>query len=213
MTLDMRTTVAPKSDQINADDLIGRTMTIKVTKVTGTDSAEQPVSIYFEGDNGKPYKPCKSMRRVLIHAWGAEASTYVGRLMTLYCDPAVKFGGIEVGGIRISHMSHIDKPMTMALTASKANKKPYQVKPLETPKEDPAVAKLKAAGAAAAAQGSDAYIAWKDSLAATDKEKIKPFHSGWSAEAKRVDEEAKAATPAEPDPLPPPTYEDDELPI
>jgi hypothetical protein len=28
--------------------------------------------------------------------------------MTLYCDPEVQFGGMKVGGIRISHMSDID---------------------------------------------------------------------------------------------------------
>ena len=37
---------------------------------------------------------------------------------------------MEVGGIRISHMSDIDGAITMAITASKGNKKPYTVKPL-----------------------------------------------------------------------------------
>lgn len=205
MTLDMRDTVKPKSDQLNSDDLIGRTMTIKITEVTGNDSPEQPVSIHFEGDGGKPYKACKSMRRVLIHAWGHEAKNYVGRSLTIYCDPGVKFGGLEVGGIRISHMSHIDKPMVMALTASKANKKPYQVKPLEMPKEDAELSSLRAAGTAAVKGGVTAYATWKDSLTAEQKAKIKPLHSGWSADAKRADEES---APALNDPTP-----EDELPI
>ena len=50
--------------------------------------------------------------------------------MTLYRDPAVKFGGLEVGGIRISHMSDIAKPITMALTATRANRKPFTVQPM-----------------------------------------------------------------------------------
>lgn len=37
---------------------------------------------------------------------------------------------MEVGGIRISHMSHIDKPVTIALTATRGNKKPVTVQPL-----------------------------------------------------------------------------------
>ena len=57
--------------------------------------------------------------------------------MTLYRDEKVKFGGAEVGGIRISHMSAIDKPVTVALTVTKSVRRPYQVKPLRD--EPPAV--------------------------------------------------------------------------
>lgn len=63
---DLSQTIAPKSDQLNADDLIGRTMTIKITRVSRMSEPDQPVAIYFEGDSGKPYKPCKSMRRLLV---------------------------------------------------------------------------------------------------------------------------------------------------
>jgi hypothetical protein len=81
-------------------------ITITITGVTVKGGGqEQPVAIHFEGDDGKPYKPCKSMSRVLVSAWGPDSSKYVGRSLTLYCDPKVKWGGMEVGGIRISHMS------------------------------------------------------------------------------------------------------------
>lgn len=131
-SVDMTMFITPKSDQLNADDLIGGPRTITVTKVSANQgSAEQPVSISFDGDNGKPYKPCKSMRRVLVHIWGSDARNYVGRSMTLYCDPSVQFGGMKVGGIRISHMSHIDKEQTMALTATRAKRAPYTVHPLK----------------------------------------------------------------------------------
>ena len=128
--LDMSKTIIPKTDQLNSDDLIGRTLTIKITKVSGNDGDAQPISIFFEGDGGKPYKPGKSMRRVLVMCWGNDGSKYVGRSMTLYRDEKVMFGGIAVGGIRISHMSHIEKETTMALTASRESRKPYTVKPL-----------------------------------------------------------------------------------
>ena len=145
---DMLATVIPKSDQLNADDLIGgRSLTIKVTKVAGV-SGDQPIAISFEGDNGKPYKPCKSMRRVLIHLWGDKGQEYVGRSMTLYCDPDVKFGGLAVGGIRISHMSHITREVTVMLTATKANRKPFTVKPLvvsDAPNADEAIASIEQA--------------------------------------------------------------------
>lgn len=139
--IDLRTTIIPKSDQLNADDLIGETRTIKVTKVLLTAEADQPVALNYEGDNGKPYKPCKSMRRVLVKLWGPDGNDFAGRRMTLYRDDKVLFGGMAVGGIRISHMSDIgDKEVTMALTAKRADRRPYTVRPLveQRPKVSPA---------------------------------------------------------------------------
>jgi len=107
------------------------TKTIKITNVSVV-GGDQPVIINYDDDNGKPYKPGKSMRRVLVNVWGPDGSTYIGRSLTLYGDPKVVFGGLAVGGIRISHMSHIDKDVTMALTATRANRKPFTVKPLQT---------------------------------------------------------------------------------
>jgi hypothetical protein len=135
-------TIAPKSDQLNADDLIGRALTIKVAKVSISGTPEQPIAISYEGDGGKPYMPCKSMRRVLVHVWGGDGNAYVGRRLSLYRDDKVQFGGTAVGGIRISHMSDIDEPVTMALTATRANRKPFTVKPLPAV-SDPAPAKPK----------------------------------------------------------------------
>jgi hypothetical protein len=132
--MDMSAFVVPKSDQLNADDLIGGPRTITIAKVSGTGNGDQPVAVYFEGDGGKPFKPCKSMRRVMIAAWGPNAAEYAGRSMTIYCDPEVAFGGMKVGGIRISHMSHIERALNLALTVTKAKRAPYIVKPLEAPK-------------------------------------------------------------------------------
>lgn len=129
-SVDVSKTIAPKSDQLNADDLIAGPMTITVSQVRGVDG-DQPIAVSFEGDNGKPYKPCKSMRRVLVHAWGKEGREYVGKRMTIYCDQEVAFGGVKVGGIRISHMSHIDRPMVIPLTVTRAKRSPYEVKPLK----------------------------------------------------------------------------------
>lgn len=126
----MLDTIVPKSDQLNADDLIGgRALTIKITKVLIL-AGEQPVALSYEGDNGKSYKPGKSMRRVLVNCWGSDGNAYVGRSMTLYRDDKVVFAGVPVGGIRISHMSDIPGAITMALTAAKASRKPFTVQPL-----------------------------------------------------------------------------------
>jgi hypothetical protein len=131
---DMTATIAPKSDQMNADDLIAGPRTITVTRVTVNPGAEQPVDVFFEGDGGKPFRPGKSMRRVLVAVWGPDPSAYAGRSMTLFRDPKVTWGGMEVGGIRISHMSHMEGPIVLALTATQKARKPYKVLPLEVAK-------------------------------------------------------------------------------
>ncbi|WP_376956456.1 hypothetical protein ABNQ39_00345 (plasmid) [Azospirillum sp. A26] len=173
--IDIRSTIVPKSDQLNADDLIGGPRTIKVSRVSVLVS-DQPVSIHFEGDNGKPYLPCKSMRRVLVNAWGPDGSAYVGRSMTLYRDDTVAFGGQQVGGIRISHLSHIDRQMTMALTATRGSRKPFVVRPLaplpeerqapDTPAVDADAVFEEAA--AAARNGRDVFTAWWNSKGKED---------------------------------------------
>jgi len=128
---DLTQAIKPKSDQLNGDDLIAGSMTIKITNVNVADG-EQPVIINFEGDNKKPYKPCKSMARVLVYAWGANGDNYAGRSLTLFLDPAVTWAGMAVGGIRISHMSDIAKKLSVPLTIRKGAKKTYDVLPLKT---------------------------------------------------------------------------------
>lgn len=133
---DMTPVIAAKSDQLNADDLIGGPRTITITRVDVRDTKDQPVSVFYEGDDGKPWKPCKSMSRVLAAAWGTDSKLYPGRSLTLFREPTVKWGGIEVGGIRISHMSHIPEPLLMAITITKGSKKPYRVEPLQAGQGD-----------------------------------------------------------------------------
>lgn len=126
---DLTPTIIAKSDQMNSDDLMAGGVTIKVTKVTGV-SGDQPISIHYEGDSGKPWKPCKSMRRVLVQVWGKDGSVYVGRSLTLFRDKDVTWAGAKVGGIRISHMSDLESKITLALTATRGQKKPFTVEPL-----------------------------------------------------------------------------------
>ena len=127
----LRDTILAKSDQLNADDIIGTGITITVTAVKRGDSAEQPVVIHYQGDNGRPYKPCKTMRRVLIAGWGENGAAWIGRSMTLYNEPSVKFGGVAVGGIRISHMTDIGNGLRLTPNASKGKKQEVIIKPLK----------------------------------------------------------------------------------
>lgn len=137
--MDITATLAPKSNQLNTDDLIAGPKTITITKVVA-GNPEQPVAIHFDGDEGKPWYPCKSMRRVLVAAWGADALQYVGRGVTLFRDPSVTYGGIQVGGIRVSHLSGIDGPLSIALTVTRQRRAPYKVQPLVAAAPAPAPA-------------------------------------------------------------------------
>lgn len=125
--MDLTRAIEPKSDQLNADDLIAGSRVITITEVK-QGNAEQPVVIHFEGDDGKPWKPCKSMIRVMVKGWGTtNASELVGKSVELYCDPKVRWGGVEVGGIRIKAMSHIESGFKMSLTATRGQRRPYSV--------------------------------------------------------------------------------------
>jgi len=141
--MDLSDSIIPKSDQLNAEDLLSGPRTVTVEKVTA-GNAEQPVFVHLVEFPGRPFKPSKTVRRILVAAWGRDSSAYVGRRMTLYCDPTVRFGGIEVGGIRVSHLSNIDKRLNLALTVTRGKRAPYVVEPLtesqpvpETPKSQP----------------------------------------------------------------------------
>lgn len=125
----LRTTIVPKSDQLNAEQLLGGEMTLNITGVS-LGNEDQPVVIHYEGDNGRPFKPCKTMRKLLIYAWGENGNEWAGRAMTVYNDPNVKFGGSNVGGIRISAMSHIDSAINISLTATKGKKATHTVQVL-----------------------------------------------------------------------------------
>lgn len=128
---DLRSTIIPKSDQLNSEQLLAGPMTVRVTDVRIGNSDEQPISVHYEGEAGRPFKPCKTMRKVLILAWGPDGREWAGKSMSLYCDPQVKFGGAEVGGIRISHLSDIDRDIQVSLTATKGKKALHTIKRLQ----------------------------------------------------------------------------------
>ena len=127
--MDIAATTAPRSDQQNFDDYVGGPKTVTVSEVT-PGSTEQPVEIHLVEFPGRPYKPSKSMRRVLVAAWGSDSTPWAGRRLTLDGDPTVKFGGAVVGGIKIRALSHIDKRLSLNLTVTKGKRAPHTVEPL-----------------------------------------------------------------------------------
>ena len=127
--MDLTESIAPRSDQVNADDMIGGPATVTIESVVA-GSAEQPVDIRLVEFPGRAYRPSKSMRRVLVAAWGADSSAYPGRRLTIYRDPEVTFGRDKVGGLKISHLSHIDKRLNIALTVTRGKRAMHTINPL-----------------------------------------------------------------------------------
>ncbi|MGZ4807631.1 MAG: hypothetical protein ACXV5U_14740 [Ilumatobacteraceae bacterium] len=126
--MDISDTLAPKSDQLDAVDLLGGPQTFTIEKVTKNDG-DQPLNITLK-EFPRVWRPGKSMRRVLAFIYTKDASKWVGQRITLFCDPAVVFGGVAVGGTRISHMSGIDGPKKVPLIVGKGKSGTYLVQPL-----------------------------------------------------------------------------------
>lgn len=129
MSVDIRKSIEAKSDRLNADDLIGKEIVVRIEKVT-EGNAESPIAVYYEGCNGKPWYPAKTMRRALVAAWTDEADNWIGKSVKLYRDPEVVYGGIKVGGIRIKAFSDIPNDLTLMLTEKRGKKTKFDFKKL-----------------------------------------------------------------------------------
>src|SRR5699024_2254658 len=122
------------------DEFLAGPKTVTVSEVK-KGTTEQPVEVHLAEFPGKPFKPAKSVRRVLAAAWGTDASQWAGRRLTIYGDPEVSYAGKAVGGLRVSHVSHIDKPVSVALTVTRGKREPFTVQALPdaapyTPSQD-----------------------------------------------------------------------------
>jgi len=137
---DISDTILAKSDQLNADDLASAPRTILITSVT-RGNAESPVIVRYEGDSGRSFKPCKTVRRILSLGWGTMANDWVGKSVTLYNDPSVIYAGKAIGGIRVKAMSDISKRIVLALSTTRGKKSEHKIEVLavtEKPMYDPA---------------------------------------------------------------------------
>jgi hypothetical protein len=121
-TLDVGPFLVARSDQLNADDLVGGSVVVQITAASA-GNAEQPVILTISGGH-KPWKPCKTMLRVMAFGWDDKnALAWVGRWVRLHRDASVKWGGVAIGGIRIEAMSHIPRNITLMLAETKGGKK------------------------------------------------------------------------------------------
>jgi hypothetical protein len=140
--MDLTESIAPRSDQVNADDLVGGPITYTIREVR-QGAAEQPFDFMLV-ETDRAYRPSKTMRRLIVAAWGPDAKAYTGRRLTLYREPSIRFGKDIVGGIRISHMSHISKRIEEKFQTTRGKRESFTVDPLpDAPAPDPRIVELK----------------------------------------------------------------------
>ena len=126
--MDMSASIAPKSDQLDAIELVAGPQTFTIEKVA-QNNAEQPWNFHL-AEFPRPWRPGKSMLRVMAAAWGLDGSKYAGNRVTLFCDSTVQFGNEVVGGLRISHMTGIAKPLKVPLLVKRGKSALFTVQPL-----------------------------------------------------------------------------------
>ncbi len=128
--LDISDTLEAKSDQLNAADL-AQPITVRVSRVTVHRGEDQPVSVHLDGH--KPWKPCKSMRRLLAQVWGTDASQWQGEWLELYNDASVMWAGEPVGGIRVSGATGIERTQVVKLPITRGKYGKWTVRPIQPP--------------------------------------------------------------------------------
>lgn len=129
---DITHTLEAKADQLNADDLIGGPIIVQIMDARLVSDPKQPVIIDI-GRRGRPWKPCKTMRRLLSRLMSTDISTWVGRWLELYNDTSVTYGGRAVGGVRVSAVSGIQEAVTVPLAETRGRKREWTVRPLQPP--------------------------------------------------------------------------------
>ncbi len=124
----LREATKPKTDQLNADDLMESPLTVSIKSVKPGD-AQQRLVVHVDGWP-KPYKPCKTMIRLLRSMLGDDVSRWKGVGLKLFRDPEVRNHGEKVGGIRISHSTAVSKPTTFRIQTGRGVRSDIVIYPL-----------------------------------------------------------------------------------
>jgi hypothetical protein len=144
----MKVEIKKNTDQLNYEDFLGGvTRIVTIAKVEkGRKEAQYDIAI--EGDD-RYWRPPPTVLKLLKLAYGDEGANWVGKRAHLYGDPEVKMKGVKVGGIRVSHLSHIDKPLTASLTVTRGQTGDFVIMPLVESPNAARIAELKAEWATA----------------------------------------------------------------
>ena len=138
---DITSTLVPKSNQINAEDLLVGPVVVQISRVTACNG-DHPIAVHLEGYS-RPWLPCLTAIRLLVACWGINATVWPGRWVRLYCDPEVEYGGKRVGGVRFDGASHLERPVEQSLTVTRGKRRLHRVEPLQAPATGSQVAESK----------------------------------------------------------------------
>lgn len=139
----MRVTIEKKTDQLNYEDFLGGVTRVVTIAGVKAGTKEQQYDIAIEGDN-RVWRPAVTVLKLLVAAWGDDATEWVGRRAELYGDHTVRFGRDLVGGIRVSRVSHITETVTASLTETRGKRKTHTVEPLPDAPAEPTEADVRA---------------------------------------------------------------------
>lgn len=130
--VDIRAATKPKSDQLNYETFLTGPQTFTVSKVTPGDR-DHPVFIHMVECPATPYKPSKGMLKCIAQpdGWGDKSSQWVGKAITLYGDPTVIYGGVEVGGIKVAGLGDIKGDFETLISARRGVRKPHLIKKIK----------------------------------------------------------------------------------
>lgn len=112
--MDLTESFPSDSEQLTFADIGKRSLTVTVAKVVPRGDRPKDPAVHLAEYPGKPLLPGKNVGSLLREAWGTDGKAWVGRSMTIYGDPEVFFGKDKTGGVRVSHVSHIDAPVSVA---------------------------------------------------------------------------------------------------
>jgi len=130
--MDITQALAPNSDQLDAIELVEpRTFTIDTGSRIGKRDGKTVAEIRLV-ELDRVWRPSKGMLDVLAACWSTKGDQWPGKRVTLYNDPDVMFGKDKVGGVRISHLSHIDAARDVQIRGAGATgrKRTWHVEPL-----------------------------------------------------------------------------------
>jgi len=216
--------MAPKSDQLNADDLVSSPKNITITGVKVSVSGEQRIHVHYQNDEGKPWKPSKGMARIVAQLFGDDPDRWIGQSLTLYRNPDVKYAGEAVGGIWISHATGLTKPQKMMITVAKAKRVAHTVHPFvqhqapATQGDTDAILRNIAQSLKNAAQnGTEALAAyWNTVITDYRNDKMVAFYNTQASVAAEVDNQKAIAAHVAAGVVPvsesAPAYTDDDIP-
>ena len=129
--MNIREFITIKSDRMNYEDFITGPQSFTIERLgKKNDQGNDRLLIFMKGRPDTPFWVPKGMAKCLANpsGWGnAPFSEWIGRSMTLFGEPTVVYGGKELGGVRISHISHIDAPYTTKISLRRGVRIDYEI--------------------------------------------------------------------------------------